>query len=268
MTVGFMRMGGGFNPSAPGGSNAPPPAPNYDPIAALGTDLIEYWDASRGDTISEITDSTYTNAVDGWTGLILGSKLAMSTPNLKPTYVSDDPIIGPCIKFDGVQQRLVCTDAPLLAALPSGANPCELWALCTQDIAGTDATTRHLCGYADTSVVGGRSLARIGVSNVNRARTYTGTGAAATTVTDTVVDFTGVHVLRGIFGATQTSLEVDGNTPTNAAVVPNSSTPTRFVAGCIPASAGSNFWAGKIAAILVTKPLLTAKADALRAYLG
>jgi hypothetical protein len=245
-----------------------PAQAGYDPIAALGSDLIEYWDASRADTISEITDSTYTNAVDGWTGLILGSKLAMSTPNLKPTYVSDDPLLGPCINFDGVQQRLVCTDAPLLAALPSGANPCELWALCTQDIAGTDATTRHLVGYADTSVTNGRSLARVGVSNVNRARTYTGTGAAATTATDTVVDFTGVHVLRGIFGGAQTSLEIDSNAPTNVSVVPVTSVPTRLCVGSIPALAGSNFWKGKVAALFVTKPLSVEKAAALHAYLG
>ena len=243
-------------------------AANYDPITALGTDLIEYWDASRIDSVDAITDSTYINAVGHWYGLIGGYDLAQSTPLLKPTYSPTGLAGGPCISFDGVQQYLTCVDAGLMAILPKDAVPCEMWVLCSQDIEAADATTRYMCGYAATSVVNGRALARLPIGGVNRARAYTGTGGAATTATGTAVDFSGVHVIRGIHGATQTSLEVDSGTKINATVTPVTSTPAIFRVGCIPASGASNYFKGKIAAVFVTKPLTDPVALALHAYLG
>lgn len=245
-----------------------PSAMNYDPVTALGSDLIEYWDANRADTILATTDSTYINAVSSWLGLVNGSNLAQSTPNLKPTYDPTGFGGNPCVKFDGIRQWMGCTDAALMALLPKGAEPCELWALVTQDALATDATTRHVFGYADSSVINGRSIARVVVSSVNRGRAYAGTGSAATTATDGSVDLSGIHVMRGIIGATQTSIEIDGGAQTNAAVVPNSSTPTRVIVGSIPALAASNWWQGSVAALLITKPLSTQKAADLHKYLG
>jgi hypothetical protein len=244
------------------------PSSNYDPITALGTDLIEYWDASRADTVLALTDATYTDAVHSWLGLVTGANLAQSTPNLKPTYSPTGFNGDPCITFDGVQQYLTCTDAAFMSLLPQGATPCELWVLCSQDVAATDTTTRHVVGYSASSVVNGRALARLPVSSVNRARVYTGTGAAATTATDTVTDLSDIHVIRGVIGATQTSIEVDGGTQTNATVTPVTSAPTLFRVGAIAALAASNYWQGKVAAVLLTKPLSAQKAADLHSYLG
>jgi len=241
---------------------------NYNPVTALGSDLIEYWDANRADSILETSDSTYTNVVSSWLGIVTGANLAQSTPNLKPVY---DPTAfngAPCITFDGVQQYLTCTDAGFLALLPQGATACELWVLCSQDALSADATTRHAVGYANTSVINGRSVARLVVGGVNRGRTYTGTGAAATTATDGGTDLSGIHVMRGIIGAAQSSIEVDGGAQTNASVVPVTSAPALFRVGAIPASAASNWWQGKVAAVLVTKPLTAQKAADLHKYLG
>lgn len=246
----------------------PPIAPNYDPVKALGDDLIEMWDAARGDTVFALTDATYTDAVHSWVGIKTGANLAQSTPNLKPKYDSTGLSGSPCLTFNGTSQYLKCTDSAFLALLPKDAVPCEIWALCSQDVAAADTTTRHIAGYSASSVINGRSLARLPVSSVNRARAYAGTGAAATTATDTHVDLSGVHVMRGIFGATQTSIDVDGNSPVVASVVPVTSTPALFMVGAIPALAASNWWQGKIAAILVTKPLSSQKATDLHAYLG
>lgn len=242
--------------------------PNYDPITALGTDLIEMWDASRADTVLALTDATYTGAVHSWTGLVTGANLAQSTPNLKPIYSSTGLSGTPCLTFNGTSQYLKCTDAAFLALLPTAATPCEIWVLCSQDAAAADATTRHAVGYSASSAINGRSLARIPVSSVNRARVYTGTGAAATVATDTNVDLSGVHVMRGIFGATASSIDVDGNTAVSATVTPVTSTPALFMVGSIPALAASNWWQGKISTIILTKPLSTAKATALHNYLG
>lgn len=278
VTTGLSGIGGGLNMKLglgfgltigawPGTSGKP--VANYDPIAALGSDLIEYWDALRGDSITETTDTTYTNVVNSWLGLITGADLVQNTPALKPVYSPAAFNGTPCIKFDGIQQYLTCTAGALLGLLPAGSDPCEMWVLCSQDIIGTDATTRHVVGYADTSVIAGRSLARIPISNVNRARSYTGIGASATVATDGVVDFSGIHVLRGAFGSTVTGLQIDGGAPNNAAAVPaTTSPPTKFRVGAIPASAASNWWSGLVAAVYVTKPLSADKVTALQTYLG
>jgi hypothetical protein len=245
-----------------------PVASNFDPVAYLGSDLIELWDASRADTIFALTDATYTNAVHSWTGLKTGANLAQSTPNLKPFYDPTGLDGSPCLTFNGTSQYLKCTDAAFMALLPSGSDPCEMWVLCSQDVDATDATTRHVAGYANSSAANGRSLARIAVSSVNRGRTYTGTGASASVATDTHVDFSGVHVLRGIFGATQTSAQVDGEALVTATVTPATGTPALFMVGSIPALAASNWWSGKVSAVMVTKTLTTQQATDLHSYLG
>jgi hypothetical protein len=240
---------------------------NYDPLAALGTDIYEYWDTNRADTISETTDATYSNAVSAWLGLVTGANLAQSTPNLKPTYSPTAFAGAPCIVLDGIQQYLTCTDAALLALLPSGASPCEIWALLSQDALPADTTERYAVGYSGTSVTTGRAISRYVNAGVNRARGRTGTGAAATSVNDAAVDFSGIHVIRQIVGATQSSLSVDGGALTNGAVVP-STTNSRFRVGAISASGPSNYWQGKVAAVLITKPLSDDKAADLHRYLG
>jgi hypothetical protein len=241
---------------------------NYNAVTALGSDLIEMWDAARADTILELTDATYTNAVHSWTGIKTGANLAQSTPNLKPYYDPTGLSGTPCLTFNGTSQYLKCTDAGLMASLPAGTDPCEIWALCSQDVDASDATTRHVVGYANSSLSNGRSLARTAVSSVNRARTYTGTGASAGVATDTHVDLSGVHVMRGIFGPTKTSAQVDGEALVTATVTPATGTPALLMVGSIPALAASNWWSGKVAAILITNPLSDDKAAALRSYLG
>lgn len=249
------------------GSGAIEPDPNFDPIAYLGTDLYEAWDANRLDTIETLTDATYTNAVAHWYGLVNGYDLAQSTPLLKPTYDSDAFGGSPCIKFDGIQQYLTCTDAGLLAAIPDGAEAGELWVLCSQDALPADTTERYVAGWSGSSVVTGRAISRVVTTGVNRARGRTGIGASATSATGTVVDFSGIHVVRHIVGATTSSLEVDGNTKVDVAAVP-ATTNTRFRVGAISAAAASNWWQGKVAAVLITKPLTDQQALDLHAYFG
>jgi hypothetical protein len=240
---------------------------NYDPVTALGSDLIEMWDAARGDKIATLTDSTYTNAVSSWKGLVLNSDLAMSTPLLKPWYSPAGLAGGPCLTFDGVQQYLTCTDAALLAALPDGAEAGEMWILLSQDTLVADTTERYACGWAGSSVVAGRAISRVVTGGVNRARGRTGIGASAASADDTAVDFSGVHVIRQIVGATQSSLSVDGGTLNSVAAVP-ATTNTRFRVGAIPAAGATNHLKCKIGVVLVTRTLSADKAAALHHYLG
>lgn len=236
-------------------------ATNYNPVAELGSDLIAYWDANRGDSFS-VTD----NVVRSWRDIIAGYELKAADPPTSPVYWPTSLSGSPAVVFSG-SQYLTCIDAPLLAALPSGASPCELWALVSQDALPADASERCAVSYGGSSLTTGRAITRVVTTDTNRARGRTGTGAGATNVNDTVVDFSGVHVARQIVGATQSSLSLDGGSPTNAAAVP-STTNQRLRVGSINASAPSSNWIGKIAAVLVTLPLSEGKATALHGYLG
>lgn len=235
---------------------------NYDPQAALGDDLISYWDANRGDLISVVN-----NGVSSWKDVVAGYDLTQSTANRRPFYSPTSFAGAPAINFDGIDKFLVGTGADLLAALPSGSTPSEIWVLVTQEALPTDTSTRYVAGYSGSSVVNGRAIARTVVSGANRARGYTGIGASAVTVTDTVVDLSGAHVIRHIVGAAQSSIIVDGEAANDAAVVPTTVV-ERFRVGAISASGVSNYWQGQVAAVLITKPLSAEKADGLRMYLG
>jgi hypothetical protein len=86
-------------------------------------------------------------------------------------------------------------------------------------------------------------------------------------VNDTLVDLSGVHVVRQQVLATETNVQIDGGAEIDEDAVP-STTNSRFRAGAIPASAPGNYHQGKISMIIVTKQLTTDKANALRAYIG
>lgn len=243
-------------------------ASNIYPTNVVPPDfMIEFWDAARGDTISSYTDSTYTDAVTSWLGTVTGANLAQSTPLLQPWYRPTGLAGAPCIQFDGTQQYLTCLDAAFLALLPSAAVPSELWVVCSQDALAADTTERYVAGWGPASVTNGRAISRFVNTGVNRARGRIGINGSAVSVNDAAIDFSGVHVIRHIVGATQSSLSVDGGVLTTAAAVPVT-TNQRFRVGAIPAAAASNWWQGKISAVLVTKPLTDDQAAALHSYFG
>ena len=238
-----------------------PVAPAVDIVAILDSDVIAYWDAARGDLISSID-----NVITGWTDIIGGYELTRADIPTSPTYNPTGLAGTPSISFSNAQY-LTTTDANLMAALPDGAEPCEIWALCSQDALPADTTTRHVASYGGSSLVTGRSISRTVNTGVNRTRTYTGIGASATNVNDTTVDLSGIHVLRGVFGATDTSLSIDGGTNGSAAAVP-ATTNSRLRIGSLNASGPSNHWQGEIAAVLITHPLSGEKVTALHNYFG
>ncbi|MCK1367602.1 hypothetical protein [Bradyrhizobium sp. 62] len=231
----------------------------YSPVAALGADLIAYWDVNRPDLITGLN-------VSSWRDIVAGYPAVQATGSAQPVYSISSFNGAPGIAFDGASQQLTCTDAAFLAALPSGAGPYEIWALIQQDALPADTTERIAVAVGGASLVTGRALSRIVTSATNRARSRTGNGAASTNIDDTAVDLSTRHVLRLAVGATSSALTVDGGTPSTASVVP-STTNTRLRLGASNATAAVNFWQGQIAAILITQPLSAAKAAALQSYL-
>lgn len=243
-----------------------PEAQGYDPVTALGAKLIAYWDANRGDTLTVVSSDGDDNAVTAWADIVAGYSAIPADVASRPAYLPTGLSGAPCLNFD-TTQYLTCTDAGLLAALPDGAEPSEMWVVLSQDALPADTTERYAVAYGGSSITTGRGISRIVTTGVNRTRSRTGTGAAATNISDTAVDFSGVHVIRQIVGATSSSLEIDGGTASSAAAVP-STTNSRLRIGSISASGVSNNWNGKIAAVLVTTALTEDEAVLLHRYLG
>ena len=209
-----------------------PPAA-YDPVTALGSKLKAYW-YPTGATHSPSLITRFSR----------GRILSPATPCRRRSHAAslhlDRTGWGPAISFDSTQY-LTCTDAGLLAALPDGAEPSEIWVVVSQDALPANTTERYAVAYGGASLTTGRAVSRVVTSGTNRARSRTGTGGAATSVNDTAVISRVVHVIRQEIGATSTSLEVDGATPTSAAAVP-ATTNSRLRAGSISASGPSNHW--------------------------
>lgn len=230
----------------------------YDPISSLGSDLLGYWDASRPDTMTIAG-----GAVSSWRDLVAGYDAAQATGAAQPLWSASSFGGDPGLTFDGSDDCLTLTPSPF----PSGATPSEIWVLGSQDaVPPGDTGTRVPAAYGDAAITA-RTLHRIVSSGVNRFRGACGDGAAEVRTTAVLsVDFSGRHVVRAAFGASSTAAMIDNSLSSTAAVVPATAS-ARMSIGSASTTLPAGFWLGQIAAVLVTKPLSTDKADALRDWL-
>lgn len=251
----FGRLGAGFGRLGRRGASS-----GYDPVTELGSDLVELWDASRYDLMTD--DGA--GVISSWAGSKNGYAATAAT-TARPTYSATSFNGGPGVTFDGSANAMVCTTAGLLSALPDGAEACELWACCQQDAAGADATLRYVFSYGAAAGTL-RAIGRASVSSVGRARVTVGDGATGQLRNETTVDMSSRHVVRAQIGATETTLTIDGVAASALSVVP-STTATRLRLGASPLSSASQFWNGKIRVAAVTLPLSAQKATGFAAYL-
>lgn len=225
--------------------------------ALLGADRLAHWDAEEA---SSITLSGA--AVTGLRELVGGTTYAPGTASTRPNYSATAFNGRPGIVPDGVDDYLAASEI----RGPSGATPCEMWALASQDLLGSVAGYTQIIGYGSNITVNtSRCMGRLAVSSVNRARVVVGTGAAAGADNVTTVDLSGIHVLRAVFGATSTSFSVDGGTPVVVAAVPATAAQrtTLFAAQGLT----TGWWAGALSVALITPLLSTDKAAALHSLL-
>lgn len=226
-------------------------------IARLGPDLLAYWDAVFPETMT--IDGN--GKVSAWTDKMSGLVASQPNSGLRPLYSSVGFGGDPTVAFSGVE--FLSFDSTIL---PTGAEPCELWALVQQDSPSSDSTARYPIAYGSGNANGSRRLRR-GVSGGNRGSIAVGTGGASVTVVEATQDLTGRHFMRGIVGATSSIAEVDGVQSAPSAAIPATSG-TRGAIGATDNATPGNQWIGMISAILVTKPLSASKEAWLRDYLG
>jgi len=226
----------------------------YDPITALGTDLVGYFDARRGDTITRSV-----GGVSEWrcakTGYAAQQALGTAQPIYSPTSFNGDAGVA----FDGVDDCLSGLSHPYPLSL------FEVWMLLSQAAPGSDATQRFAFGMGNGSA-NGATINRVQLSGVGRIRGTVGNGTSAVISANNAVDFSSRHCARLIVSATGVIQEIDGNTVAEAAAVP-SLTNARFRLGAFINSVPSSFHSGQVAAVLITNLLSVGKADSLRPWL-
>jgi hypothetical protein len=224
---------------------------------ALGSSLLGYWDAEIPSTLTLSGGNVAT-----WTDLIGGYAPTQGTANSRPAYSATSFNGRPGLTFDGTDDYLELASVPF----PTGATPSEIWVLASNAALPADTMARSTLSYGGNSVNTRRQVLRFVVTGTNRGRADAGTGAAGVTATDGVVDYSGAHVIRGIFTATAVDVQVDAQAATSSPVVPATGT-TRTRIGANTNGTVAGFWQGTINAVIVTQQLSAAQAAALSQYL-
>lgn len=222
---------------------------------ALGADLLAWWDAAQGITVTG-------SGVSSWVDRKSGYTLAQATDANRPAYSATGFNGAPGLTFDGTTHRLSMESQPF----PSGANPCEVWAVVQQDALAADATNRMVMAYGGATGLTARQTFRTVVTGTNRLGCAVGTGAAALTASNSNGEFSSRHVVRLAFGATSTDLSLDGGTAASLSATPSTGT-VRVRVGSSQADTPAFFWQGKIRDVIVTNLLSAEKAAFLETFL-
>lgn len=234
----------------------------YNPVSALGTDLLAYWEADRADTITATG-----GLVSSWRDIIGGLNVGQGGGANKPVY---DPTIfngRPAVTFDGVDDALEGTIGS--SALPNAANPCEMWCLADQQEPGVDANTvnRVAFMYGNGNFLFDRRLRKRNLDGVQQSHLIVGTGASSAQVDNTSVVLLGRHVMRARITPTSIHYIVDSSAEVTRTSTVTSTTVSKVGIGCIGV-VGGQIWKGSIAACLVTLPLSAQKAADLMNFLN
>jgi hypothetical protein len=230
----------------------------YNPVSALGADLLAYWDADRTDLMTR--DGS--NLISSWRDVKAGADLTQPTTTLQPVWSATSFNGSPGVTPDALDDFLQLAPHPFW----TGATAGEIWAVCAQDALPADATVRTLVAVGPGSA-NGRVISRVVVTLANRLRVQSGDGTSAQVRTGSTGDFSARHVVRHIVSATDQAGEIDGTSdPTSGAVV-SSSNNTRMRLFAFTNTGATLFWQGKIRKLLFTNALTAEKASALRIWL-
>ena len=220
---------------------------NFTP-AALGSDLIAWWDSSSGVVLSGASVTSWTDKVGS---LAPAQGTAANQPQFSATSFSGKP----GITFDGTNDNLTVTG---VGSLPTGTAQVDMHAVV--DAAAADASSRRLFGYGAGSDAQSCGLFRRVTNSQNFAAVYASNGTAAVPANAPVV-LAGRSAIAGFIRADGVQSWHDGQYSAVTDVVPSVST-TRIVIGC-NMSFSAAFWQGGVRDILVTAPLNYGRRDAM-----
>ena len=225
---------------------------------SLGSDLIAWWDADNGVSLS---GSSVTSWADRKAGYLAEQTLSGSRPLWSDTSFNG----APGITFDGNDDELTCIDSTLLSTLPTGATAGELWFVGQQnELAVAGALTRLALAYSGADGFSRRSIGRGRPETVNRAIISYGISGAVNVVVEPTVDFSSRHLVRGVIGNVET-IYVDGGPGTSVAGTSTTSA-DRLRLGSSANTTASAFWKGLIRDAIFTLPLSTEKAALMQTW--
>jgi hypothetical protein len=239
------------------GIRVAPPATGAaaNPVSILGPLLVAWWSADRADLM------TLAGAqISSWRDVVAGLEFVQGVSGARPVHMPTGFNGAPCAYFDGIDDEMTVS----AATLPSAAVAAQMMAVCANDALAADATIRYIAAQGN-GISLCRRLRRVAVSGFNRGGTVTGTGAGSVLTAEDTIDLSGRHVLKGIFGATETIAQVNGTSSAPAAVVPATSA-NRIRIGASDVSTPSNFWSGSARDLLVYLPPTAPQAAALDAW--
>lgn len=218
------------------------------------TALFDEWDAEQAASLTLVG-----SVVSAWRTTRNAYSAEQATSSSRPAWSATGFNGRPGLSFDGVDDHMTLTG---VGNFPTGATPCEIWALVDQTALVADTTVRNVFSYGDTGGSPSRRMQRRVGSGVNRA-----SGQVTNLVaSNTLVDLSGRHVVRVRIGATAIQTDVDGVAGASVAAVPATGT-TRARIGASEATTPGNFFAGVINYIGVFAPLTTSEAAQMTAFL-
>lgn len=208
----------------------------------LGGALVGWFDAEdastlnlTGNLVNSITDKRNPTVVPAQS--VTGSK-----PILSATGINGRA----SLEVDGTDDTLNWTTG---VPYPGGNNPCEIWMLVRQDIAGTVGSERFPFGCNSASINASR---RVSVTTSRRASAQIGTGSSRIIATESTVNFVGTHVLRSIMTGSTITAQIDGVQSAPVAAAAGNVGTTHAVIGT--ANGSTNNWQGGINSIYIIDP--------------
>lgn len=226
--------------------------PGYTPTTALGSDLYAYWEANDATTITQTG-----NEVTEWRDKVAGLAAVPPSTGARPIY---EPTgfrgTAPGVSFDGVDDCLQGS----AATFPLGNTACELWVLASNNSAVGVSTTVFSYGNGATVTTSVDATAN------NMFSASVGTGSSSVFFSLGNEYWTGPGVARLLIGPTSTTLTGNDRSALTQSFV-SDKVGNRFRIGARPGGTPIRFLNGRVAAVLVTKPLAFDKASVLMSFL-
>jgi len=221
----------------------------------LGASLYDMWDAENAASL------TLSGAeVSAWASVVNGYSAAQGTPTARPIYSATGLNGRPVVTADGTDDELTFAGA---GNFPTGATPCEIWALADQTALAVDVTTRNLVDYGPNSNTARRGIVRTAVVvNLAGAEANSGLGNSSA-----LVPFSGIHVVRAVFSATEIRCDIDGTAGTPVGITLNTAASLRLRLFSRGGMGPSRFFQGGLNFVAVTAPLTELQASQMLAFL-
>jgi hypothetical protein len=219
---------------------------NFTP-AALGSDLLAWWDSSTGVALSGAS-------VTSWTDKVGSLAPAQGTAASQPQYSATSFNGKPGISFDGTADHLTVSS---VGSLPTGTAQLDMYAVVDQQ--ATDTTARRLFGYGAGNDAQSCGLFRRITSSQSFLAAYASNGTSPFP-TNAPGLFTGRTAGAGFVRADSVQSWQNGGYSAIVAVVPNVAT-VRTVIGTNTAM--TLFHQGVIRDIIVTAPLNYGRREAM-----